>query len=328
MRKILYFMILLLLVNLVNIVNAQEWELTEQEGDWNYISQTLWESPYSSTYSAFEYTTYVNDFQHLKAIIYLESYDIGGYWEISKAHQGVFFTLSDANNTFTITFIVDYELKIHLLGIKEVVTSACVQAGDSIGIPAMPVSRAMYVEIHAWKRSDNKLVVAYMYKYDPNENATTVFNEEIIDVNPSWFENVQIIERVEKYCEFGAGAYIKGGLTTLELTSGSGFSSAPYSPKEMAWIGIYRRNFWFIDTLYQAGSFLWSMLTLLWNFIIPCLPLLFSVYGFYLLYLVVSCLEDGDFTRLYDHFIRIAQLFVSIIQAIFNAINTIISHFR
>ena len=305
------------------------WTLTGYDGDWSYFSQTLWETPYSSTYSYFEYARSISDFQHLKAMVFLDSYDVGGYWEISNGIMEVDFILTDSNNTFEIVIGCGYCFKIHLLGFKSVETRACALKNGEMLFPNIVVSKIMYIEVHAWKNANNNLVIACMYKYDPNENATTVYHEiEITDLPNGWDDNLIIKQRVSKILNFGAGCYFKGGLTTLELTSGNGFSSAPYSTQELAWMEIYRRNFWFIDVLYQAGSFLWSMLTLLWDFLIPCLPLLFSVYGFYLLYLVVSCLEDGDFTRLYDHFIRIAQLFVSIVQAIFNAINTIVSHFR
>ena len=185
----------------------------------------------------------------------------------------------------------------------------------------------MYIEIHAWKRSDGKLIVSYMYKWDYTENLVSLHEEMEIDVPSTWFNSVVIEQMVRKGSTWGGACYVKGGLANLTLTSGEGLSERPYTYEQATVIQTMRRNWWIVDTLFQIGSFLWSMLTLLWNFVIPNLPLLFSIYVFYLLYLVCLSLEDGDFGRLLDHFIKLGSFFVQIIQAIYQGVNTIISHF-
>jgi len=308
---------------------SSDWQFLGSEGDWLYYSPILWETPYSNVYSKFMYGIKIQNFQHFKAIVYLENYDIGGYWEISKGHQLVSFIFK--GNSTIIAFVVDHQLRIHLLGYKDVLTSCSAINLNNLdeGLNSISVMKNMYVEIHAWKNSENQLVLAYMYRYDPTDVSATVFQETVLlDIPQSFFNNVTIIEVVEKGLEFGGSCSFKGGLADLNVTSGSGLSQAPYQAKELSWLEIYRKNWWFIDQLYQLGSFLWSMLILLWNIVIPCLPLLFSVYVFYLLYLVLGSMEDGDFHKIYDHFIKIAQLFVSIAQAIYQGINTILSHFK
>ncbi|MEM3592166.1 MAG: hypothetical protein QW702_08755 [Candidatus Bathyarchaeia archaeon] len=310
------------------ITISSDWQFLGAMGDWLHYSPTYWEAPYSNVYGRFMYGRTISNFQHFVAVISLEDYDIGGYWEISKAHHIVSFQLKGKGDK-AIIFIIDHQLRIHLIGYKDVVTSACVVTSGSLneGIPSAQVLRNMYVEIHAWKRSDNKLVVAYMFKWDYTENVVSVFDEAIIDVSNDWFDDVIILEIVEKALEWGAGASIKGGLKALDVTSGGGLGNAPYNVRFATWLETYRRNWWVIDTLFQIGSFLWSVLTLLWNFVIPNLPLLFSIYVFYLLYLVCLSLEDGNFGRLLDHFIKLGSFFVQIIQAIYQGVNTIISHF-
>ena len=184
---------------------STEWQLLYKTGDWISYSQTYWETPYSSNYSCFVYAREIDNFQHLKVVVHLEDYDVGGYWGISEAYQLVVFELMKPNGS-SVLISVSHNLRIHFLAYKDVVTSAYVLYNNDLLIPAMGVTRNMYVEIHAWKRADNKLVVAYMYKYDPNENATTVFDEEVIDVDPNFFDNLVIFQRVHKELVWGAGA--------------------------------------------------------------------------------------------------------------------------
>ena len=215
----------------------------------------------------------------------------------------------------------------------------------------IPLLNNMDVEVWIWRSGLEQLSADYMLKFDCYSEECQYIEKANYTVGSSWFENVTIIQRVEKqlytlgYCN----AMIEGEKLKEVIGSGGVISEAPYTYKELPLAEVIARRVWgylksvsdaiyealpenvqnFISTastvIYDFGDFTYNLLIALWNTLIPNIPLVFGAYGLYLIYLVFKSIDEGDWSIIVEHFIKITSLFLSLANAVLSVIRTVIN---
>jgi len=351
MRKVRVLALLLLLFSLMPISFSKgAWEYQDSYGSWEYYNTNSWKSPYNANYSWFEYKTNQTNLNRYSCVIRLKSYDIGGLWELEKAQQIVNFTFVDESNTHKLEVIIGHEIRIHLFGYKDVQTYVLISF-DDVSEAILPIIRLMDVEIYVWRSSTDTLSVDYLMKYDYTQSeANQVFSYNYT-VGSSWFNNVNITQRVEKqlYTLGSCNAMIEGEKLNEVVGSGSYLTEKPYSFTELPLAQQIGNEIWRVlkgvsDTIYNAlpqevkdflstastviydfGNFAYTLLIALWDTLISNIPLVFGAYGLYLIYLIFKAMDEGDWSILFEHFIKITSLFLSLANAVLSVIRTVIN---
>jgi len=330
------------------------WTQTESQGSWDYHTHYFWRSPCDINYSVFEYTMNQTDFNRWSFVVRLVDYDVGGLWEIEKCQQlfnATLYDVSETGWTHKIEILVGHDCSIHLFGIKTVQTWIRIKFDTQVIEPVIPIQRDMDVDIHVWRSASDTLSITYLMKYDYTETEAMFFREDINKtVGSAWFSTVYLTEKVEKqlYSWGSAVGMIQGEKEQEIIGSGSAISK-PYSFRELTLAQQFGSEIWrnlksiwdavynalpenvqnFISTasslIYDFGNLAYNVLILLWDILIPNLPLIFGAYGLYLIYLIFKSIDTGDWTILFDHFIKITSLFVALGNAVLSVIRTIIS---
>ena len=354
MRKVKVLALLLMLFSLMPIgFSKADWEYQDSYGSWDYYSADNWKSPYDANYSWFEYRFEQNNLSKFGFAIRLKNYVIGGLWELEKAQQLVNITLIDANETHKLQILISHELRIHLFGYTDVLTQVLVTFDDKNQI-VIPLLNNMDVEVWIWRSGTDQLSADYMLKFDCYSDECQYIEKANYTVGSSWFENVTIIQRVEKQLyTFGyCNAMIEGEKLKEVISSGGVLSEAPYNVEELPLAEVIARRVWgylksvsdkiyealpenvqnFISTastiIYDFGDFAYSLLIALWNTLIPNIPLIFGAYGLYLIYLVFKSIDEGDFSPLFEHFMKITSLFLALANTVLSVIRTIINSIK
>ena len=212
MRKVRALALLFLLFVLMPIgFSKGAWEYQDSYGSWEYYGNDAWKSPYDANYSWFEYRFNQSDLNKLGFAIRLKNYVIGGLWEIEKAQQLVNITLIDENEEHRLEILISHECRIHLFGYTDVLTKVSVTF-DNTSEVVLPILNNMDAEVWIWRSGVNQLSADYMLKYDCNSEEVNMIETRNYTVSSEWFNNVIIIQRVEKqlYTWGSCNAMIEG----------------------------------------------------------------------------------------------------------------------
>jgi len=354
MKKKFYFLLFLLILfslsSFVKLGMAQtdDWTLTQVGGDWSYYSPSSWESPYNFTVSYFQYKKEVQNFQKWQFGVRCLDADVGGLWEISKVFHNFYAEVNSTNSDKRVIILISHTRMIHLFGLKDWNTLVLIYRDGDWECCYSGLNN-LFVQVYFWRNSSDTIYLSYRLKYSPNDNEC-VFGEDIpFVVGSSFFNNVTLYQTVEKGLSVNTGGYIKGEKINEEITTGTGGIPNPSTEKELPLAQVIARNVWnelnqiwesfrnalpedirnFLDSAGQVisgfGNFLYTMFNVFWSILVDCLPILFGAYGLYLLYLIFSSLEAGDWSPLFEHFFKVGGLFISIGSTLLSVVRTIVN---
>jgi len=259
-------------------------------------------------------------------------------------------TLIDENATHRLEILISHECRIHLFGYTDVLTKVSVTF-DNVSEVVLPILNNMDAEVWIWRSGVNQLSADYMLKYDCYSEEANLIETRNYTVSSEWFNNVTIIQRVEKqlYTWGSCNAMIEGEKLKEVIGSGSYLTEKPYTYRELSMAEIIARQVWgylksVSDAIYEAlpeevqdfistastvindfGDFTYNLLMVLWNTLIPNIPLVFGAYGLYLIYLIFKAIDKGDWSIIVEHFIKITSLFLSLANAVLSVIRTVIN---
>ena len=347
MKKGLILLAVLLFAGLIGLINA-DWVFEEVSGDWDYYSLAYWKSPYNYTVSWFGYNQTLENFQKWEFGVRCIDACVGGYWEFSTVYQNFYAELNHSDTKIGI--LISHSRKIHFFGIQDWRTDIFVWQDDNWVWRYGSLINA-YVKVYIWRNTTDTVYITYQVKYSP-QDIDYIFGEDLaFNVGSDWFSNVTLNQKVVKDLTSGGytGGSIEGEKLEEEIATGTTGISNPKTGSEIPLAKAIAKNIWselsnlyegfknalpeeirgFLDdagqTIYGFGNFAYSVFTVLSSVILSNLPLLFGVYAVYLVYIIVKCIEEGDYTPLFEHFFKIGGLFLKAGNTILNVIRTIIN---
>ncbi|RLE45149.1 hypothetical protein DRJ16_00240 [Candidatus Woesearchaeota archaeon] len=347
MRRSIILFTLLAFITLISFVNA-DWVFEEVSGDWNYYSLVNWESPYNYTVSWFEYNQTLENFQKWEFGVKCIDACVGGYWESSSVYQNFYAELNHSDTKIGI--LISHSRKIHFFGVQDWRTDIFVWRDNNWEWRYGSLINA-YVQVYIWRNTTDTVYITYQVKYSQSDE-NYIFGEDLaFNVGSDWFSNVTLNQRVEKDLTSGGytGGSIKGEKLGEEITTGTSGISNPKTGSELPLAQAIAKNIWselgnlfenfknalpeevrnFLDqagqAIYGFGNLAYALFSTLFGLLVNNLPLILGVYGVYLIYIIVKCVEGGDFSPLFEHFFKIAGLLFAIGNTVLNVIKTIIS---
>jgi len=313
------------------------WTQTEKSGDWTYADHNRWLSPYSGNYSYFSYQDNRTNFNRWSYVVRLTRVAMGGLWDIEKVQQLAGMTLVDSEDVSKISVYIGHEIATIVYGYVSVKTWVTVQVNDTT-VSSIWVLRDMDVEVHIWRSEDEKITISYFLLIDYTTKAANEVRENInVSLSSSWFSNVNFREKIEK--QFYTWGFVQGeieGDKPYEVIGTGGPIGKPYNVMErtlsqIAWeelwnaLNTIKLALWsllpssitaFLDQAWEAitsfGNLAWTLIHGFGVVLFSNIPLILGAYGLYLVYLIVSCVDKGTFTPLFNHFLRMTEILMAI----------------
>lgn len=341
-RKFIFCIFLILLIFfMVSPVHA-DWILAETEGRWDIANRTEWKSNWDDDSCFMEWHLTVQNFTAW--LIKIDSEIYQDWWLVDTWHHiGL---VIEKNGKWYGVSVTNYQHRgIPFLGIPILCFSGCtinyILGGDDWEFGAS-TSLCVDLNVRIFRNTNNELQI----QVEGFNGQDIVIAWEIKQwVSPDfWTGEMKLIMAMSEETSslFWKNGQVYGKILEEQIITNMGGSDWTLRSETDWWKKVissvwqwltsatepFRPVAQFLGQLWNfisyAGQFLGSMFVQVSAFI----PIILTLFGFWIVFFVLSCIASFDFYPLMDFFVNVYQFFANLISMLANVIQTIYEHIK